>query len=69
MDVFKDKTSDRAVMQENYFKDLLKSKMKAEVINFPGTHVKKEYVNINGVKMSRDVWDYMSPRQRRRAWL
>ena len=27
MDVFKDKTSDRAVMQENYFKDLLKSKM------------------------------------------
>ena len=61
MDVFKDKTSDRAVMQENYFKDLLKSKMsEAEVINFPGTYVKKEYVNINGVKMLRDVWDYMS---------
>ena len=61
MDVFKDKTSDRAVMQENYFKDLLKSKMsEAEVINFPGTYVKREYVNINGVKMLKDVWDYMS---------
>ena len=61
MDVFKDRTSDTAVMQENYFKDLLKSKMsEAEVINFPGTYVKREYVNINGVKMLKDVWDYMS---------
>ena len=61
MDVFKDKTSDRAVMQENYFKDLLKSKMsEAEVINFPGTYIKREYVNINGVKMLKDVWDYMT---------
>ena len=31
-----------------------------EVVDFPGTYVKKEYVNINGVKMLRDVWDYMS---------
>ena len=35
MDVSKDKTSDRAAMQENYFKDLLKPKCEAEVINFP----------------------------------
>ena len=31
-----------------------------EVVDFPGTYVKKEYVNVNGVKMLRDVWDYMS---------
>ena len=32
----------------------------AEVINFPGTYVKRDYVDINGVKMLKDVWDYMS---------
>ena len=32
----------------------------AEVINFPGTYVKRDYVNINGVKMLKDVWEYMS---------
>ena len=32
----------------------------ADVIAFPGTHVKREYVTINGIKMLKDVWDYMS---------
>ncbi len=31
-----------------------------EIVDFPGTYVKKEYVDINGVKMLKDVWDYMS---------
>lgn len=31
-----------------------------DVVDFPSTYVKKEYVNVNGVKMLRDVWDYMS---------
>ena len=31
-----------------------------DVVDFPGTYVKKDYVTINGVKMLRDVWDYMS---------
>ena len=35
-------------------------KNEGEVVNFPGTYVKKEYVDINGVKMLKDVWDYMS---------
>ena len=34
--------------------------MEGEVANFPGTYVKRDYVTINGVKMLRDVWDYMS---------
>ena len=49
MDVFKDKTSDRAVMQENYFKDLLNQMSKQKLLIFQ-TYVKREYVNINGVK-------------------
>ena len=31
-----------------------------DAVDFPGTYVKKEYVTINGVKMLRDVWDYMT---------
>jgi len=31
-----------------------------DVVNFPGTYVKKEYVDVNGVKMLKDVWEYMS---------
>ena len=32
----------------------------SNTVTFPGTHVKREYVTINGVKMLKDVWDYMS---------
>ena len=31
-----------------------------DVVDFPGTHLKKEYVDVNGVKMLKDVWEYMS---------
>ena len=31
-----------------------------DVVNFPGTYFKKEYVDVNGVKMLKDVWEYMS---------
>ena len=31
-----------------------------DVIDFPGTFFKKEYVDVNGVKMLKDVWEYMS---------
>ena len=31
-----------------------------DVVDFPGTYLKKEYVNVNGVKMLKDVWEYMS---------
>ena len=31
-----------------------------DVVDFPGTYFKKEYVDVNGVKMLKDVWEYMS---------
>jgi hypothetical protein len=34
--------------------------MNEDVTLFPGTYVKREWVTINGVKMLKDVWDYMS---------
>ena len=72
MDYFSHKVSNTPVMSEydnfnfllnNYLtekKILNELKDATEVINFPGTYVKREYVNINGVKMLRDVWDYMT---------
>ena len=29
------------------------------VVSFPGTHVKREYVTVNGIQMLEDVWDCM----------
>ena len=31
-----------------------------DVVDLPRTYYKKEYVTINGVKMLKDVWDYMT---------
>ena len=50
-------------MTHHTFEELMKQKlakaMEGEVVTFPGTYVKREYVTINGVKMLKDVWDYM----------
>jgi len=48
-----------ATIVEN-FADGKKKNENSNTVAFPGTYVKREYVTINGVKMLKDVWDYMS---------
>ena len=53
-------TSSDAATFEELMKQKLAKAMEGEVVTFPGTYVKRDYVTINGVKMLRDVWDYMT---------
>ena len=53
-------TSSDAPHSKELMKQKLAKAMEGEVVTFPGTYVKREYVTINGVKMLKDVWDYMS---------
>ena len=59
IDHFSNTSSDAATFEE-LMKQKLTKAMEGEVITFPGTYVKKDYITINGVKMLKDVWDYMS---------
>ena len=53
------KWSNGKFIKEN-FADGKKKNENSNTVAFPGTYVKREYVTINGVKMLKDVWDYMS---------
>ena len=59
IDHFSNTSSDAPTFEE-IMKQKLAKAMEGDVVDFPGTYYKKEYVTINGVKMLRDVWDYMS---------
>ena len=59
IDHFSNTSSDEPTFEERMKQKLAKS-MEGDVVNFPGTYVKRDYVTINGVKMLKDVWDYMS---------
>lgn len=59
IDHFSNTSSDAPTFEE-LMKQKLAKAMEGEVVTFPGTYVKREYVTINGVKMLKDVWDYMS---------
>jgi hypothetical protein len=59
IDHFSNTSSDAPTFEE-LMKQKLAKAMEGDVVTFPGTHVKREYVTINGVKMLKDVWDYMT---------
>ena len=59
IDHFSNTSSDAPTFEE-LMKQKLAKAMEGEVVTFPGTFVKREYVTINGVKMLKDVWEYMS---------
>jgi len=59
IDHFSNTSSDAPTFEE-LMKQKLAKAMEGDVVNFPGTYVKKDYVDINGVKMLKDVWEYMS---------
>ena len=59
IDHFSNTSSDAPTFEE-LMKQKLAKAMEGEVVTFPGTYVKREYVTINSVKMLKDVWDYMS---------
>ena len=59
IDHFSNTSSDAATFEE-LMKQKMAKAMEGEVVTFPGTYVKRDYVTINGVKMLRDVWDYMT---------
>ena len=59
IDHFSNTSSDAPTFEERMKQKLAKA-MEGDVVNFPGTYVKRDYVTINGVKMLKDVWDYMS---------
>ena len=59
IDHFSNTSSDAATFEE-LMKQKLAKAMEGEVVTFPGTYVKRDYVTINGIKMLKDVWDYMT---------